>query len=85
MNKVTVGQLPPLDLDTLEDDDMLMIWDASEHKNFVKFAKEEVHKPNVSPSDAPKVTRNIRLGDLRKHLNKRPSLWKRLTNFFRNT
>ena len=65
-----MGQLPPINLDTLDDDDLLMIWDASEHKNFVKFAKEEYHKPNVSDEDAPKVTRSIRLGDLKKYLNK---------------
>lgn len=74
-----------MDTTTLEDNDLIVMWDVSEHKNFVRFAKEEAHKPTVSLEDAPRVTRTIRLGDLKAYINKRPSLWKRLTSFFPRT
>ena len=82
MNNITMRELPQMNPTMLEDDDLILMWDVSEHKDWKRFRDEELPKSEVSMSDAPKPTRTIRLGDLRKHLNKREGILTRIKKFF---
>jgi len=67
MRGKTANELPPMDPNTLEDDDLLIIWDKSAYD-----LREHVIR---SKDDAPLpfTTKHIRLGDLKAYLQKKPT------------